>query len=68
MKPYSFPCLISDEELRIVTTGKLGKAVGIIEGHEIYYDLPQLKAIAAWHRERLQWCDFVIRGESKTQR
>lgn len=59
----AFGKIMTDEEARIVTSGKLGEAVGIIEGHEIYYDVSTIKAIASWHRERLEWCNRVIESE-----
>lgn len=62
-----FPSIMTKEEAIIVTTGKLGEAVGIVEGHEIHYDLPTIKAIAAWHKERLQWCNYVIWSEENEQ-
>jgi hypothetical protein len=63
MKKTELGGIMTDEEAQLVTTGALGKAIGTIEGYEFYYDIPTIKALFAWHKERLQWCQFVLRGE-----
>ena len=49
------------DQARIVTSGDLADPVCRIESHEIFGNIDVVKAIRAWHFERIQYCDEVIR-------